>query len=190
MPVLQVDEDGNGAKELSVAPTNKSGVRFNLVESSNFLDDVWYSTVKIAVAEDMGKPWRYGNTVFHPKEQGIDWIGGHASPGPLFPKSFIDVGEGKMLGVINGREADVNVGGEVRYGIFSVGLFIYDYENGRIDWVSKDPLIIDSEAENITFASQFVPTSNGRGILYAHIDDSFVRAYTIDAEKLKPLLPR
>jgi len=27
-----------------------------------------------------------------------------ASPGPLFSKNFIDVGEGKLLGIINGRE--------------------------------------------------------------------------------------
>ncbi len=36
----------------------------------------------------------------------IPWIAGHASPGPLFPKNFIDVGDGKLLGVINGREAN------------------------------------------------------------------------------------
>jgi hypothetical protein len=74
--------------------------------------------------------------------------------------------------------------------MFSVGLFIYDYENGKIDWVSPEPFIQDSEATIITFASQFVCTKKGKGILYAHVDDSFVRAYTLEAEKIKALLPK
>ncbi|MFA6552062.1 MAG: hypothetical protein WCT19_01005 [Candidatus Paceibacterota bacterium] len=187
-PVLS-PVNGEGAKEVSIAPVNKNGFRFNLVESKNCIGKTSYSVVKIAVAEDMGKSWKYGETVFHPKEQKIPWIGGHASPGPLLPKDFIDVGEGKMLGIMNGREANKKVGNEIIYGIFSVGLFIYDYENGKIDWVSPEPLIRDSEARTITFASQFVPTENGKGILYAHVDDSFVRAYTLEADKIRILLP-
>jgi len=78
---------------------------------------------------------------------------------------------------------------KVHYKMFSVGLFIYDIEVGKIDWVSPEPLIQDSEAKTITFASQFVETNNGEGILYAHVDDSFVRAYTLKAEDIKSLLP-
>jgi hypothetical protein len=189
MPTL-MDEGSGSAKELSIAPLNKQGFRYNLVESSIREKDFSYSTVRVAVAGDMGKPWKFGETVFHPKKENIPWIGGHASPGPLFPKSFIDVGEGKLLGVMNGREANQKVGKEIKYGMFSVGLFIYDYENGKIDWVSPDPFIVDSEARTITFASQFVEQGNGSGILYAHVDDSFVRAYTLNAEKIKSLLPK
>ena len=72
--------------------------------------------------------------------------------------------------------------------MFCGGILIYDHEQGKIDWVSPEPLIIDSEAKTITFASQFVETEKGKGILYAHVDDSFVRAYTITADLLKPLL--
>ena len=99
------------------------------------------------------------------------------------------MGEGKLLGVINGREANQLVGDEIQYGMFSVGLFIYDYEHGKIDWVSPEPFIRDSEARTITFASQFVEQGKGSGILYAHVDDSFVRAYTLNAEKIRELLP-
>ena len=187
MPVL-MDRGAGGAKEVSIAPVNKRGVRYNLVESSASDNEFTYSTVRVAVAEDMGKPWKFGETVLHPKEQSIPWIGGHASPGPLFPKSFIDVGEGKLLGVMNGREANQRVGEEIKYGTFSVGLFVYDYENGEIDWVSTEPFIQDSEARTITFASQFVEQGKGSGILYAHVDDSFVRAYTLNAEEIKELL--
>ncbi len=178
------------AKEVSIPPMNSNGIRFNLIESRDRRPDDTYSIVKIAIAEDMGKPWKFGETVFHPKEHGIPWIGGHASPGPLLPKSFIDVGENKLLGIMNGREANQKINGKIKYGTFSVGLFIYDYEKGKIDWVSPEPLIQDSEAKTITFASQFVETGPGEGILYAHVDDSFVRAYTLFADGIKGLLPK
>ena len=98
--------------------------------------------------------------------------------------------QGKLLGVINGREANQKIeNGSIKYGMFSIGLFIYDYENGKIDWVSPEPFIQDSEATTITFASQFVETKQGEGILYAHIDDSFIRAYTLKAEQIRRLLP-
>jgi hypothetical protein len=189
-PPVLVDEGLGGAKEISIAPMSNHDIRYNLVESSASEKDFTYSTVRVAIAEDMGKPWKFGKTVFHPKEHGIPWIGGHASPGPLFPKSFIDVGEGKLLGVINGREVNRRVSNEIKYGMFSVGLFIYDYENGKIDWVSPEPFIRDSAARTITFASQFVEQGQESGILYAHVDDSFVRAYTLNAEEIKQLLPQ
>lgn len=189
MPVLKADEF-RGAKELSIAPMNKKGFRYNLVESGKKEEDfTYYSVIRVAIAEDMGKSWKFGEIVFHPKEHNIPWIGGHASPGPLFSKNFIDVGEGKLLGIINGREANKKIGDKIKYRMFSIGLFIYDYENGKINWVSPEPFIQDSEARTITFASQFIETGKGEGILYAHVDDSFVRAYTLKAEAIKSLLP-
>lgn len=189
VPALVADKVGN-AKELSIAPVNKKGFRYNLVESSLMESDFKYSIVRTAIAEDMNKPWKFGEIVFHPKEHNISWIGGHASPGPLFPKSFIDIGEGKMLGIMNGREANKKMDGKTKYGMFSVGLFIYDFENGKIEWVSPEPLIRDTEAKTITFASQFIETGSGEGILYAHVDDSFVRAYTLKADLIKEILPK
>jgi len=189
MPVLRHASGTASAKELSVAPINSKNVRLNLFESSKKEKDFDYSVVRVAVAKDMSGPWEFGPIVFHPKEHGIPWIGGHASPGPLLPKTFIDIGENKLVGIMNGREANKKVGDETKYGMFSVGLFIYDYENGKIDWVSPEPLIQDTEAKTITFASQFIETKPGEGILYAHVDDSFVRAYTLKAGGIKKLLP-
>ena len=193
-PVL-MDSGKFRAKEVSIAPINKKGFRFNLIESKDRRVETSYSIVQVAIAKDMGKSWEYGDIAFHPAENNLPWIGGHASPGPLFSKNFIDVGVGKLLGVINGCEADKVVGDETIYGTFSVGFFIYDYENGKINWVSPKPFIEDSEAGKggaraITFASQFVETKQGEGILYAHVDDSFVRAYTLKAEFIKLLLPK
>jgi hypothetical protein len=189
-PALAANEiTKDSAKEVSIAPVNRQGVRLNLFEGWDHLNDEGYSTVRIGIAEDMGKPWKYGGTVFHPAEHSVPWAIRHASPGPLFSRDFIDVGEGKLLGLMNGRAADEKVGDEKKHGMFSVGLFIYDYENGKIDWVSPESFIQDSEARNITFASQFVQQGKGSGILYAHIDDSFVRAYTLNADTIKGLLP-
>jgi hypothetical protein len=193
MPIL-VEKQKGGAKELSIAPLNKKGLRYNLVEYSDTIGDTIYSVVRVVIAEDMNVPWKFGEIVFHPKESHLTWIAGHASPGPLFSKDFIDVGEGKLLGIMNGCVANQKIDGKIKYGTFSIGLFIYDYEQGKIDWVSPDPFIQDSEAGKggnraITFASQFVETNPGEGILYAHIDDSFVRAYTLKADLLKPILP-
>ncbi|MDB5238890.1 MAG: hypothetical protein JWO00_225 [Candidatus Parcubacteria bacterium] len=188
VPALSPEMDVHGmpgAKEISIAPINKNGVRLNLVESRIVDGEDKYSTVRIAIVEDMGKPWKFGETVFHPKEQGIPWISGHASPGPLFSREFYDAGEGKALGIINGREANTKEGGETKYGMFSVGLFIYDYEHGKIDWVSPEPFIQDTEAKTITFASQFIETSKNEGILYAHVDDSFVRTYTLTSQGVR-----
>ncbi len=184
-----LDKANGGAKEVSIAPLNSKGFRYNLVESSKKESDFIYSVVKVAKATDMGSPWKLGKTVFHPKEQNISWIGGHASPGPLFSEKFIDLGPGKRLGIMNGREANLRVEGQILYGIFSAGLFIYDYENGKIDWVSKEPLIRDHEARTITFASQLVEEEIGKATLYAHVDDSFVRSYELDSEKIKELIP-
>ncbi len=190
MPVLRETVKTEAAKELSIAPINSKGMRLNLFESGKKEIDFDYSVVRVAIAKGMSGPWEFGDIVFHPKEHGIPWIAGHASPGPLLPKSFIDIGEKKLLGIMNGREANQRVGKEIKYGIFSVGLFIYDYEVGKIDWVSPEPLIRDTEAVTITFASQFVETGKGEGILYAHVDDSFVRAYTLYADGLKTMLPK
>lgn len=191
-PVLLGSYD-NSAKEVSIAPLNSQGFRYNLIESRDRRTDTTYSVVKIAIARDMSGPWEYGDTVFHPAEHNLLWIAGHASPGPLFPKSFIDIGENRLVGVINGCEANQKIGDNIKYGDFSVGLYVYDYENGKIEWVSTEPFIQDTEAGKnggraITFASQFVEIGKEEGILYAHVDDSFVRAYTLNANDIKSLL--
>lgn len=185
-PVLQ--DPKRSAKEVSIAPIASDGVYRHLIESNaSGTEHTSYSTIRVAKEFEHG--WEFGETIFHPAHAGIDWAGGHASPGPLIPSSFIDLGKGKVLGFVNGREADRVEREQVVFGTFSVGLFIYDYEHGEIPWVSPQPVIQDSEATTITFASQFIETAPGEGILYAHVDDSFVRAYRLTADSLTSLLP-
>jgi hypothetical protein len=188
-PVL-VDNDKTGtAKEVSIAPKNSRGERLNLFESSEIINGIYYSIIRVAVSRQAGSDWEFGEIIFHPAKQQRAWCAEHASPGPLFPRSFIDVGENRLLGLINGRETSIRNGDETKYGIFSPGLFIYNYEEGKIEWVADQPLFKDSAAKTITFVSQFVPTGEKEGIIYAHVDDSFVRAYTVKAEKLKKFIP-
>ena len=60
MPVLRAGIGRNAtAKEVSIAPLNGTSVRLNLFESSNIEGGIWYSTVRTAIAHDMGKPWEF-----------------------------------------------------------------------------------------------------------------------------------
>ncbi|WP_049893774.1 hypothetical protein [Salinarchaeum sp. Harcht-Bsk1] len=189
-PVLGPVEDVHaGAKEPAIAPESSAGHRKNLVESVDVEDGTNYSVVRIAIAEEPGSPWEYGPIAFHPADDGDDWCGGHASPGPLLPPSFVDAGDRKRVGILNGREENVMDDERTRYGTFSIGLMIYDYEDGTVEWTSPEPLIRDPTARTITFASAFRQIDPTTGIVYAHVDDSFIRAYIVDAESLTSYLP-
>jgi hypothetical protein len=191
-PVINSSHGNFRAKEVSFVPVNSNGVRLNLIESNDHLEDgerlVSYSVVRVAEASGYGPPWKLGQIVFHPKFDGKAWCAGHASPGPFMSRDFIDLGPNRLVGFLNGREANIMNGGRTVYGTFSVGLFIYDFELGKVEWVSEKPIIVDSEATTITFASQFIQNGNN-GTLYAHVDDSFVRAYSIESKKVKSLIP-
>ena len=179
-----------GAKEVSIAPQNKDGVRINLVESSDKIRKVSYSVIRLAYANKMNQPWKFGKIALHPKKDGFGWCAGHMSPGPLFPKDYIDVGKNRRLGILNGRDKNKVINNKIHYRTFSVGLMIYNYEKGEVEWVSKKPLIIDPDAETITFASEFILDKNGCGIIFAHVDDSFIRAYKINKAELNKFLAK
>lgn len=189
-PVLgPVPGEHDGAKEPAIAPPTREGHRINLVESTGHVEGTTYSVVRSVTAEAPGEPWEYRDVVLHPAESGYEWLGGHASPGPLLPDSFVDVGEGKRVGLLNGRETNRHDGDTVNFGPFTIGLMIYDYEAGEIEWLSDEPFVEDPEARTITFASAFRQIDDDRGLVYAHIDDSCIRVYEIDSEELREYLP-
>jgi hypothetical protein len=189
-PVLGPVSGGHGgAKEVAIAPRSSDGVRYNLVESSLPQEGANYSVLRTAVAPTLRGPWEYGGLELHPGEDGYDWCGGHVSPGPFLPKSFLDVGEDLVVGLLNGRQVSHLVGDRTVYGEFSIGLMIYDYERGSIEWFSEEPFIRDPDARTITFASAFQSPDSGRGVIYAHVDDSYVRAYLVDPDALLSFLP-
>jgi hypothetical protein len=189
-PVLEPEPDVHrGAKEVAIAPPSSEGGRYNLVESNDVVDDTWYSVLRTAVAPGLTGPWEYGEVALHPRDHSYDWFAGHASPGPLLPPEFVDVGESRRVGLLNGREAERREGGAPTFGSFTVGLSVYDFERGTVEWVSPEPVIEDPAAETITFASAYRLLGPETGLIYAHIDDSFVRAYRVDTAALESYLP-
>jgi hypothetical protein len=189
-PVLEPELGSHhGAKEVVIVPPSRDGVRYNLVESNDIVEDTMYSVLRTAIAPDLGGPWEYGGIALHPNECDYEWCGGHVSPGPLLPRSFVDVGEDRRVGLLNGREADPRTAGIGGFGRFTVGLLIYDYQAGSVEWVSDEPLFDDPDAETITFASAVRPDGPDDVLVYAHVDDSYVRAYRVNADGLELFLP-
>lgn len=187
-PTLGPEPDHAGAKELAVAPPTRAGVRHNLVESSDRRDGRTYSVLRTATATDLGTPWRYGGVALHPDDLPYDWCAGHLSTGPLLPRSVVDLGPDRRVGLLNGRSATERVAGRERFGTFAVGLMVYDTERGSVEWVSDSPLIDDPAARTITFASAFRELDDC-GVIYAHVDDDAVRAYRVDPDALAALVP-
>jgi len=179
----------HGAKEPAIAPVSAEGHRYNLVESTDTEDGTTYSVLRSVIASDPSGPWEYGDIVLHPAHRGEEWCAGHVSPGPFLPQSFLDVGDGKRVGILNGRETERWHGDTLGFGAFTIGLMLYDYEQGVVEWISEEPLIEDPDAHTITFASEFRQIAPDRGLLYAHVDDSFIRVYQVDATALESFLP-
>ena len=94
------------------------------------------------------------------------------------------------VGIMKGRVKSIFVDGKKVYGKFRPGLFIYDYKKEKIVWVDKEPLLEDPLSTGITFASDFIYLGDGEGILYAHVNDRFVRAYKLKADLLIKRLPK
>lgn len=172
-----------GAKEVSIAPKNSQGKYLNLVESSDETEKTKYSVVRLAEAASFNGQWEYKGIVLHPKDLPA-WAAGHASPGQMLSRKFIDVGSDKCVVILNGRAANKVVDGKTKYRDFTVGVMIYNYEIGKVEWVSPEPLIKDPAAVTVTFASEFIE-QDYKGILYAHVDDSFVRKYIVDVIELE-----
>lgn len=181
-----------GFKEAAISPilTSKGKIRINLAESGYFDEDLNenFSTVVSAQSSNMAKPWKFLKTVIDPQKMMYKWIQGHASPGYIFEPKFIKHKD-LLVGIINGRSPTTKTKeGKKIYGKFGVGLMLFNPETGEIPWVSPEPFIDGPDARTITFASDFMQQDDKKGILYAHVDDSFVRAYEISVDGLKKFL--
>ncbi len=183
-PVLSpITKKSKGFKEVTISPIVDKGKRINLVESWILQEDNHsFPTIAIVEATKMGQPWNF-KYFFDIKKKGYYWCKGELSPCCFIPKSMISFG--KYLAVIvNGREPRKLINKKEVFGTYRPGLILFDPKNGEIPWIAKEPLFEDPNAKSITFASDFIQTSKDEGILYCHIDDSFVRAYKIDGKSL------
>lgn len=128
--------------------------------------------------------WEYLKIALNPKAMDYRWCQGELSPCCFLPRDFASYNK-FLVGIINGRETSKIINNEKVFGEFRPGLILFNPETGEIPWISKEPLFEDPNARTITFASDFIQTKKDEGILYAHVNDSFVRAYKINAKELK-----
>jgi hypothetical protein len=192
-PVLNPNEkEIDGFKESCFSPVKSKNNKLVLNEIMVFpgLDKgMGFSAVSLSLVKKPGKPWKCIKIVLNPKKMKYSWIKGHASPCRIFSPDLI-VHKDLLVGIINGREPTKIVKGKKIYKKFRPGLFLFNPKTGEIPWISPKPLIEDPKATTITFASEVVPLNKQEIIIYAHPNDSFVRAYKINLGELKKLLPK
>ena len=189
-PKLGIIGEISGYKEAAISPVLTNNRRINLVESGYFdkTSSESFSTIVAAQAKDMSKPWTPLKTVADPQKMIHEWLQGHLSPAYIFEPDFIRHKD-MLVGIVNGRSPTIKTKeGKKIYGKFCVGLMLFNPETGDIPWISPEPLIDDPDARTITFASDFLQLDDEKGILYAHVDDSFIRAYEISAKSLNKFL--
>lgn len=183
-PVLSPIKGFRGFKEVSISIINKKNYRINLTEAILFRKDYEVSAISAVKSIDMSKTWEPLRIALDPKKMKYKWCNGHLSSCCFLSKDFIHH-NGLLVGIVNGREPEKIIDGQKVYGKFRPGLILFNPETGEIPWVSPEPLFEDPDAVTITFASDFLKTKKGEGILYAHVNDSFVRAYKVDLKELK-----
>jgi len=188
-PILgKVDNKIAGFKEICPSPLTIEGLRLILAETFvNRGGERKYSAISVSKARDFSKKWDYQKLVHDPEKETKNWCAGHSSPCRIFDPDFLNY-NGYLVGIMNGREPTKKVYGKKLYGKFRPGLFLFDGKLGEIVWIDDSPLFEDPDAKTITFASDFIQTGKDKGILYCHVDDSFVRAYEINAKELRKYL--
>lgn len=190
-PVLSPIGKFRGFKEVTISPINKKNYRINLSEAQLVINNEELSVTITAKSNSLSKPWKFKEIILDPRKMKYSWCKGETSPMILFPEDFISLKDKNLVvGIINGREVKKIVNKEKVHGKFRPGLFIYNLETGKVKWISPTCLFEDPGARTITFSSDFLRTSSEEGILYAHVNDSFIRAYKINSKELKKLLPK
>ena len=190
LPVLsKVNNEIVGFKEICPSPTVKGGYRFVLAET--FVDrgdKRKFSATSISKSKNFSNKWDYIKLVHDPEKETKNWCSGHSSPCKILDPNFI-IHINYLVGIMNGCEPTKEAGENKIYGKFRPGLFLFDNQKGEIVWISDEPLLEDNIATTITFASDIVYLNDKEAILYAHPNDSFVRAYKLKTSKIKKLLP-
>lgn len=172
-------------KEIAISPLKNKGYRYILAESWQSNPEEGISLLK---AKDMNKNWKFIKLAFNPKRHSHPWCAGYASPCRIIDPSIIGLNN-FLLGICTGNSGEYFKKGIKYRGDFKPGLFLFNPKTGEIPWISPKPLIEDPKATTITFASDFLQLNKREGLLYAHVNDSFVRAYKIKFKELRKFLP-
>lgn len=124
---------------------------------------------------------KFQRVILEPKKINSKWCNGEISPGPVLKIA------NEYIGFLNGRNKAKKIKNKITYGIYKIGLMKLNKE-GFIKHVSSTPFISDVQSKSVTFVSNLVELNNKEEILYAHVNDSFVRAYKIYFKKLRKFL--
>jgi len=173
-------------KEIAISPIKNKKMRYVLAESWTENPEEGISLLK---AENMNKNWKFDKLVFDPKKHSFPWCKGYASPCRILDLELVNINNSLLLGICTGNSGEYTKDGKEFRGNFEPGLFLFDYKTGEMPWIAKNSLFKDPKAATITFASEVVPINKNEVILFAHPNDSFVRAYKLNLIKLKQLLP-
>ena len=185
----KVDNEIVGFKEVCPLPIRVNGKK--LVMAETFVDrgeERKFSAVSLIEAKDFSEKWNFIKFIHDPEKESKKWCAGHSSPCRIFSSDFLK-SKKYLVGIMNGREKTKLVDGKKLYGKFRPGLFLFDVNTEEIVWISDEPLFEDPVATTITFASDLVYINKKEAILFAHPNDSFVRAYRLKASKIRKLLP-
>lgn len=174
-------------KEVAISPIGNKGYRYILAESWEGSAEEGISLLK---ARSKNRDWEFKGLVFDPNKKNSPWCAGYASPCRLVNPSNMPLKENIMLGICTGNSGEYTKAGKEYRGDFEPGLFLFDYKEGNIPWMDDNSLFKDPLAKTITFASELVCLNDSEAILYAHPNDSFVRAYKLNLKKLKERIPK
>jgi hypothetical protein len=188
-PVLgKVNGEIVGFKEICPIPSTNANYRTLLAETFvSRTQEKGFSAIGLARTKTLEGKWTYQKLVHNPETENKEWCAGHSSPCRIFDPSFLKQGR-YLVGIMNGREPTKVIDSQKIYGKFRPGLFLFDSNSGNIVWVDDNHLLEDPIATTITFASDLVYLNDSEAILYAHPNDSFVRAYKINKSRLKKYL--
>ncbi len=174
-----INKDICGFKEIAISPGNFHLSEMGIIKNQNKTEGV--SVISLIKSKNLKDNWNFEKIILDPKKLKYDWVMGHLSPCCFLPIQI----KGLFVGIINGRAPSKKIGNKVSYGKFHPGLILFNPKTGEIPWISSEPLFEDPDATTITFASDFIKRSKDKGLLYCHVNDSFVRAYDVDLRELK-----
>lgn len=167
-------------KEIAISPVKNKDFRYILTESWTSKSEEGMGLLK---AKEMNKDWKFLKLALKAKEEDSSWCSKYASPCKIVDSSYTNI-EDNLLGICTGHsKRQIKDGVEYR-GDFLPGLFLFNPKTGEVPWIDSEYWFKDPDARIITFASDFIPFSKDKYLLYCHINDGFVRAYEVDMKKL------
>ena len=171
-------------KEIAISPVKNKDYRYVLTESWTNKSEEGMGLLK---AKDMNKDWEFLRLALKPREEEYSWCSKYASPCKIVDSPYTNIGD-NLLGICTGHaQRQVKNGVEYR-GDFLPGLFLFNPKTGEVPWIDSEYWFKDPDARIITFASEFIPLTKQKYLLYCHINDGFVRAYEIDLKELSKYL--